>query len=102
MTRFEGDHATGTVDGVYLDPDFKIPLLVPEHLAVTRVVAKARIGYGIDTSSWVGRMHFREVQLAVRESVALPMIGDRARLAEIHQIVAEAHLAWVREYEADG
>jgi hypothetical protein len=102
MTRFEGDHATGSVLSEYLDPEFKIPLLVPEHLAVSRVVAKARIGFGIDTTTYVGRMHFREVQLAVRESVALPMIDDGARLAGIHRIIGEAHLAWVREYEAEG
>jgi hypothetical protein len=95
--RFEGDHFTGRD----LDPDKTIPLTVPEHLAVSRVVASCRTGEGIDTTTYVGKMHVRFLQLAIRLTIALVRITDGARLAEICQIIGHAFLSWADEYGAE-
>jgi len=95
--KFEDDHFTSN----RIDPDKTIPLTLPEHLAVSRVVAKARIGEGIDTSTYAGRMHIRFLQLAVRLAIALVMIQDGARIRDICRIIGHAFLAWADEYGSE-
>jgi hypothetical protein len=92
--KYEDDHFASK----RMDPDKTIPLTVPEHLAVSRVVATCRTAENVDTSDWVGKMHARFLQLAVRLVVALVQITDGARLAAICRILGHAFLAWADEY----
>lgn len=95
--KYEDDHFTGRSN----DPDKTIRLTQPEHRQITRVVAKARIGEGIDDGDYVGKMRARYVQLAPRLAITYAGIDEPARLAEINGILGDAFHAWRDEFEAE-